>query len=235
MSVDSDLLQRQLLTLRIADLQSILQCFAYARNARKDELQKKVLELLNSRQTSLVQKANIKSQVNQSYSKIISIKNRSRSKSPEMYAQQYSSNPLVNTTLRTPTKDIIIINLKSFKAHGISPFNGVSSGFPIQPDVKLKKLAFYDILGTLLQPSTLVPSSQARQQEGTYYFHLTPQQATDIAMNRDLRNQSKPEYLIQVQLRFCLLETTCEQEDYFPPNVQLKVNGKMCQLPVSTE
>lgn len=51
-------------------------------------------------------------------------------------------------------------------------------------------------------------------------------------MNRDLRNQSKPEYLIQVQLRFCLLETTCEQEDYFPPNVQLKVNGKMCQLPV---
>lgn len=98
--------------------------------------------------------------------------------------------------------------------------------------MKLKKLAFYDILGTLLQPSTLVPNGQARQQEGTYYFHLTPQQATDIAMNRDLRNQSKPEYLIQVQLRFCLLETTCEQEDYFPPNVQLKVNGKMCQLPV---
>lgn len=79
-----------------------------------------------------------------------------------------------------------------------------------------------------------MPNSQARQQEGTYYFHLTPQQATDIAMNRDLRNQAKPEYLIQVQLRFCLLETTCEQEDYFPPNVTLKVNGKMCQLPVSS-
>lgn len=132
-----------------------------------------------------------------------------------MYAQQFSSN----------------------LAHGISPFNNssITAGFPIQPDVKLKKLAFYDTLGTLLQPSTLVPSSTARQQEGTYYFHLTPQQATDIAMNRDLRNQSKPEYLIQVQLRFCLLETTCEQEDYFPPNVQLKVNGKMCQLPVSWE
>lgn len=52
-------------------------------------------------------------------------------------------------------------------------------------------------------------------------------------MNRDMRNPTKPEYLIQVQLRFCLLETTCEQDDYFPPNVQLKVNGKMCQLPVS--
>jgi hypothetical protein len=109
----------------------------------------------------------------------------------------------------------------------------VTSGFPIQPDVKLKKLAFYDVLGTLLQPSTLMPASQARQQEGTYYFHLTPQQATDIAMNRDIRNPAKPEYLIQVQLRFCLLETTSEQEDCFPPNVQVKVNGKLCQLPVS--
>jgi hypothetical protein len=68
-----------------------------------------------------------------------------------------------------------------------------------------------DILGTLLQPSTLLPTSSARQQEGTYYFHLTPQQATDIAMHRDIRNASKPEYLIQVQLRFCLLETTSEQ------------------------
>jgi len=62
--------------------------------------------------------------------------------------------------------------------HNIAPF--ITSGFPIQPDVKLKRLAFYDVLGTLLQPSTLMPASQARQQEGTYYFHLTPQQATDI-------------------------------------------------------
>ena len=52
-------------------------------------------------------------------------------------------------------------------------------------------------------------------------------------MNRDVRNPAKPEYLIQVQLRFCLLETTSEQEDCFPPNVQVKVNGKLCQLPVS--
>lgn len=81
-----------------------------------------------------------------------------------------------------------------FKAHGISPFS-VSSGFPIQPDVKLKKLAFYDILGTLLQPSTLVPSSQARQQEGTYYFHLTPQQATDV---RTWKSDDGQELIFQI-------------------------------------
>lgn len=39
--------------------------------------------------------------------------------------------------------------------------------------------------------------------------------------------------MIQVQLRFCMLETSCEQDDYFPPNVVVKVNNKMCPLPVS--
>lgn len=78
-------------------------------------------------------------------------------------------------------------------------------------------------------------SNTRQQQEGTFYFHLTPQQATDIAMNRDMRNPAKPEYLIQVQLRFCLLETTSEQEDNFPSNVTVKVNGKPCQLPVSID
>lgn len=79
-----------------------------------------------------------------------------------------------------------------------------------------------------------MPQNNAQRiQENSYMFHLTPQQATDIALNRDIRNPAKVEHVIQVQLRFCLLETSCEQEDYFPPNVQVKVNGKMCQLPVS--
>lgn len=115
----------------------------------------------------------------------------------------------------------------------MSPYQNISQ-FPIHPDVELKKLAFFDVLATLLRPSTLVPTNQSnRIQEGTFYFHLTPQQATDIASNRDIRNGSKIEHTIQVQLRFCLLETSCEQEDYFPPNVIVKVNNKLCNLPVS--
>lgn len=42
------------------------------------------------------------------------------------------------------------------------------------------------------------------------------------------------EHIIQVQLRFCVLETSSEQEDNFPPNVVVKVNNKLCPLPVST-
>ena len=34
-------------------------------------------------------------------------------------------------------------------------------------------------------------------------------------------------------MRFCLLETSCEQEDNFPPNIAVKINDKMCPLPVS--
>ncbi|KAG5667878.1 hypothetical protein PVAND_015844 [Polypedilum vanderplanki] len=208
---DDESFKKKVGFLRVIDLHSILAVFKYPKNSRKDALQRRLLELLKGREISEAQKLEIRKQVEKTFDKIQSLAPR-RSKTPDrtdMYAQQFSTNPLA--------------------PHNVTPF--VSSGFPIQPDVKLKKLAFYDVLGTLLQPSTLMPASQARQQEGTYYFHLTPQQATDIAMNRDIRNPAKPEYLIQVQLRFCLLETTSEQEDCFPPNVQVKVNGKLCQLP----
>lgn len=113
------------------------------------------------------------------------------------------------------------------------PQGVLTSNYPIHPDVKFRRLPFYDILADLLKPSSLVPQSNQRMQEGTFYFHLTPQQATDVASSRDIRPGVKCDYVKQVQMRFCLLETTCEQEDYFPPNVIVKVNNKLCPLPVS--
>lgn len=107
------------------------------------------------------------------------------------------------------------------------------STYPIHPDVKLKKLPFYEVSAELIKPSSLVPQGNQRQQDSSFVFHLTPQQATAIGMSRDMRPGSKVEYAVQVQLRFCLLETTSEQEDCFPPGVMVKVNGKMCPLPVS--
>lgn len=169
-----------------------------------------------------------------------------------------------------------LVNSTGYGTATVPQQPGVTPNLPQHPDVRLKKLAFFDVMATLLKPSTLIPTSNSqRMQEGTYYFHLTPQQATDIASNRyvlrntffsphsllqlhlfsywnrigfpctspsssflfflrrDIRNSQKIEHIIQVQLRFCLLETTCEQEDYFPPNVIVKVNNKLCPLPVS--
>ncbi|XP_073812079.1 E3 SUMO-protein ligase Su(var)2-10 isoform X3 [Musca autumnalis] len=118
------------------------------------------------------------------------------------------------------------------QGNNVVPFmHAIPTQMPIHPDVRLKKLAFYDVLGTLIKPSSLMPRNAQRIQEVPFYFTLTPQQATEIASNRDIRNSSKIEHAIQVQLRFCLLETSCEQEDCFPPSVSVKVNNKLCQLP----
>ncbi|KPJ03251.1 hypothetical protein RR46_06407 [Papilio xuthus] len=104
--------------------------------------------------------------------------------------------------------------------------------FPVYPDVKFKRLPFYDVMAELMKPSTMMPMQTGRLQEGTYVFHLTPQQATEIASGKDIVGTSnKLDYVIQAQLRFCLLETSCEQEDYFPPSVSVKVNNKLCPLP----
>ena len=48
-------------------------------------------------------------------------------------------------------------------------------------------------------PFYAVPQGTQRLQEGNFVFHLTPQQATDIASSRDLRPGTKIEYAIQVQ------------------------------------
>jgi len=78
-----------------------------------------------------------------------------------------------------------------------------------------------------------VPTAASRFQESMFTFHLTPQQANDVAMSREVQPGPKIDYTVQVQLRFCLLETSCEQEDNFPPSICVKVNSKMCPLPVS--
>ncbi|XP_065570862.1 E3 SUMO-protein ligase PIAS2-like isoform X2 [Artemia franciscana] len=104
-----------------------------------------------------------------------------------------------------------------------------ASEFLTQTDVKLKKLPFYDVLAELIKPSGLVPSSVDRFQEGLVQFRLTPQQATEIVSNRDLRKSDS--YPVQIQIRFALFETTSEQDDCFPSNTGVKVNGKAVQLP----
>ncbi|XP_059148340.1 E3 SUMO-protein ligase PIAS2-like isoform X9 [Physella acuta] len=102
---------------------------------------------------------------------------------------------------------------------------------PVNPDVKLKHLPFYDVLAELMKPSSLIPKNNGRMQETLFVFHLTPQQAQDITMSRDFRPNAKNEYTVQVQVRFCLLETTCEQADTFPSQIQVRVNNKPATLP----
>ncbi|XP_010218882.1 PREDICTED: E3 SUMO-protein ligase PIAS3 [Tinamus guttatus] len=75
------------------------------------------------------------------------------------------------------------------------------------------------------------PAHGQRFDEALFTFALTPQQVQQILASRDILPGAKCDSSIQVQLRFCLCETSCPQKDYFPPNLFVKVNGKLCPLP----
>ncbi|KAM4690136.1 E3 SUMO-protein ligase PIAS3 [Rhinophrynus dorsalis] len=102
---------------------------------------------------------------------------------------------------------------------------------PVHPDVKMKRLPFYDVYDELVKPTTLASTNTQRFEEAHFTFALTPQQVHQILTSRDNLPGAKCDYTVQVQLRFCLCETSCPQEDYFPPNLFVKVNGKLCPLP----
>ena len=95
--------------------------------------------------------------------------------------------------------------------------------YPTFADVKLRKLPFYEVLATLLKPSSLQPQGQARFQEQTFSFHLTPQQVSAIEQSGYRDTMGRPDYKKQIQVRFSLLETSCEQMDNFPSSICVKV------------
>ncbi|NXW81848.1 PIAS3 ligase, partial [Alopecoenas beccarii] len=102
---------------------------------------------------------------------------------------------------------------------------------PVHPDVTMRSLPFYDVYDELIRPTTLASTSSQRFEEAHFTFALSPQQVQQILTSRDILPGAKCDYTVQVQLRFCLCETSCPQEDYFPPNLFVKVNGKLCPLP----
>ncbi|XP_010774578.1 E3 SUMO-protein ligase PIAS1-like isoform X2 [Notothenia coriiceps] len=101
---------------------------------------------------------------------------------------------------------------------------------PVHPDVKLQRLPFYDLLDELIKPTSLASDNSQRFQETCFAFALTPQQVQQISSSMDISGTTC-DFSVQVQLRFCLSETSCPQEDHFPPNLCVKVNGKPCNLP----
>ncbi|XP_061872127.1 E3 SUMO-protein ligase PIAS3 isoform X2 [Colius striatus] len=102
---------------------------------------------------------------------------------------------------------------------------------PLRPDVTMRRLPFYHVYDELIKPTTLASTSSQRFEEAHFTFALSPQQVQQILASREIFPGAKCDYTTQVQLRFCLCETSCPQEDYFPPNLFVKVNGKLCPLP----
>ncbi|XP_028270759.1 E3 SUMO-protein ligase PIAS2 [Parambassis ranga] len=103
---------------------------------------------------------------------------------------------------------------------------------PVHPDVQMKSLPFYDVLDVLIKPSSLgVSTAQRYHQEKYFVFALTPQQVREVCISRDFLPGGRRDYMVQIQLRFCLSETSCPQEDNYPNSLCIKVNGKLFPLP----
>uniref|UniRef100_A0A3Q3J239 Protein inhibitor of activated STAT, 2 n=1 Tax=Monopterus albus TaxID=43700 RepID=A0A3Q3J239_MONAL len=80
---------------------------------------------------------------------------------------------------------------------------------PVHPDVQMKPLPFYDVLDILIKPSSLgVSTAQRYHQEKYFIFALTPQQVREVCISRDFLPGGRRDYMVQIQLRFCLSETS---------------------------
>ncbi|XP_045155989.1 E3 SUMO-protein ligase PIAS4 [Echinops telfairi] len=73
----------------------------------------------------------------------------------------------------------------------------------LKPEVRLVKLPFFNMLDELLKPTELGP-------------------------HRELQPGIKA---VQVVLRICYSDTSCPQEDQYPPNIAVKVNHSYCSVP----
>ncbi|XP_065672767.1 E3 SUMO-protein ligase PIAS2 isoform X3 [Hydra vulgaris] len=105
------------------------------------------------------------------------------------------------------------------------------SPVPIHPDVRFIQLPFYDIIDVLIKPTSLVQKTMAGYQEMSFVYHLTPYQTQLITSSRSYTMKSILEYGVQVHLRFCLAETSCFQEDAYPPRLKVIANNKPCLIP----
>jgi len=107
------------------------------------------------------------------------------------------------------------------------------------PDVKLKRLPFYDNYGNIIRPTVLRGTSRIVEEKGVkkqmfeacYSFRLTKEQAERITLSCDKRADAKLAFPVQLQLRFCAAMTNGVQSDNYPASIQVEINKKPAPLP----
>ncbi|XP_063225083.1 E3 SUMO-protein ligase PIAS3-like isoform X1 [Bacillus rossius redtenbacheri] len=247
---DAEALKNMVLSLRVSELQVLLGFAGQSKFGKKNELQAravnlirrnsvpikmKIMELYDSIQQGHTAGSLNAAPVPDATSDMAARRNAARQPQLRpMYPAYATQPPLPQIPMPRPNLYPMPV-YNPYQQPNITqpPAVTAATSYPLCPDVKLKKLPFYDVLGVLVKTSSLMPQGSQRPQEANFVFHLTPQQSTDIGVNRDTRPGSKLDYLNQVQVRFCLLDTTTEQDDCFPSGIALKVNGKTCTLPAA--
>lgn len=214
------------MSFRVSELQVLLAFSGRNRSGRKHELLAKALQLLRSGCSAAVQM-----KIAELYRRRFPRRALSPSELPVLHGPVGPLPPLP-APCRLPYEPgaggpLLVLESRR-EAEGAQLAPPVQ---PVHPDVKMQRLPFYDVYDELIKPTTLASASSQRFEEAHFTFALTPQQVQQILSSRDAVLGARCDHAVQVQLRFCLCETSCPQEDHFPPNLFVKVNGKLCPLP----
>ncbi|XP_059498908.1 E3 SUMO-protein ligase PIAS3-like isoform X2 [Stegostoma tigrinum] len=235
---DDGELRHMVMSFRVSELQVLLGFSGRNKTGRKHELLTKVLYMLKSGCSPAVHM-----KIKELYRRRFPRKSHTTMELPLLSVQNAVAHPSASASLALGSNPQLHYSTSAASAL-VSPLLSPLSMLtpkreldlqhlspPVHPDVKMRRLPFYDIYDELTKPTTLVSSNGQRFEEAVVTFALTPQQVQQICSSRDLLLGAKGDHTVQVQLRFCLCETSCPQEDYFPPNLFVKVNGKLCPLP----
>ncbi|XP_074614189.1 E3 SUMO-protein ligase PIAS2-like [Acropora palmata] len=202
-------LRHMLMSFRVSELQSLLGFAGRSKSGRKHELMGRALQMLKGEGSHNVKK-----------------------KLRELYERRCGPRKVVVPTQpRTAIQPRTVIPQQQPSQQPRPAINSDTTGVPVHPDVRLSHLPFFEHIDDLVRPTSLVSRGMSQFQEAWVMFHLTPSQVQLISNSRDNRPNFWNEFTVQIQLRFCLFETSCEQEDNFPSSLCIKVNGKICPLP----
>ncbi|XP_027527480.1 E3 SUMO-protein ligase PIAS2 isoform X2 [Neopelma chrysocephalum] len=240
---DFEELRNMVSSFRVSELQVLLGFAGRNKSGRKHDLLMRALHLVKSGCSPAVQ-IKIRELYRRRYPRTIeglsdlsaikptafNLDSSSSPVEPDLAVSGIHALPSTSVTPQSPSSPVRSVLLQDTK----SPFEMQQASPPIppvHPDVQLKSLPFYDVLDVLIKPTSLVQSSIQRFQEKFFIFALTPQQVREICISRDFLPGGRRDYTVQVQLRLCLAETSCPQEDNYPNSLCIKVNGKLFPLP----
>eukprot|EP00091_Calanus_sinicus_P020843 TRINITY_DN5925_c0_g1_i2.p1 TRINITY_DN5925_c0_g1~~TRINITY_DN5925_c0_g1_i2.p1 ORF type:complete len:375 (-),score=89.09 TRINITY_DN5925_c0_g1_i2:196-1320(-) len=238
---ESEALRNMILTFRVSELQMLLGFAGRNQSGKKTELQDRALELLKLNSTPVQKRIRELFQSSQETQQATMLPNANALQYSQAYAQmlglagfttQQQGLPQAGRANPYAAQQAQAQAAAFSAAYGTQALQAKPSQAVTQAvNVKFKKLPFYDIHGELLKPTSLVTQGSSRFQEAQFQFLLSPEQATSIASNRDIRMGSKLDYLYQIQLRFCQLDPSAEQGDEFPQVSVSKLMGRCVPYP----
>jgi len=181
---ESDILKNMVMNFRVSELTMLLSFAGRSRSGRKTELQLRSLELIKMRSSTINAKIR---ELYRSIQQQTMVGGQATVEPPPSYLSSTRSGSVSQQL--SPSKNYSTADVERASLQGRNPFtSGISfpgsfsskpssssssqSTFPIHPDVKLKRLPFFDNAAELLRPSSLVPQGNSRYHDTSFVFHL---------------------------------------------------------------